>query len=39
MAVGVALPRTLGGKIVSRMLRTLAAGQEVSGNTSTLDDR
>jgi acetyl-CoA synthetase len=34
-----ALPKTRSGKIMRRILRALAAGQEVSGETSTLEDR
>ncbi|MEO0406144.1 MAG: acetate--CoA ligase [Cyanobacteria bacterium P01_A01_bin.135] len=34
-----ALPKTRSGKIMRRLLRALAAGQEVSGDTSTLEDR
>ncbi|NBO30121.1 MAG: acetate--CoA ligase [Cyanobacteria bacterium WB6_1B_304] len=34
-----ALPKTRSGKIMRRLLRSLAAGQEVSGDTSTLEDR
>ncbi|BAB75955.1 acetyl-coenzyme A synthetase [Nostoc sp. PCC 7120 = FACHB-418] len=34
-----ALPKTRSGKIMRRLLRNLAAGQEVSGDTSTLEDR
>jgi acetyl-CoA synthetase len=33
------LPKTRSGKIMRRILRSLAAGQEVSGDTSTLEDR
>ena len=33
------LPKTRSGKIMRRILRALAAGQEVSGDTSTLEDR
>jgi acetyl-CoA synthetase len=33
------LPKTRSGKIMRRLLRSLAAGQEVSGDTSTLEDR
>jgi acetyl-CoA synthetase len=33
-----ALPKTRSGKIMRRLLRNLAAGQEVSGDTSTLED-
>lgn len=33
------LPKTRSGKIMRRLLRNLAAGQEVSGDTSTLEDR
>lgn len=32
------LPKTRSGKIMRRLLRNLAAGQEVSGDTSTLED-
>ena len=34
-----ALPKTRSGKIMRRLLRSLAAGQEVFGDTSTLEDR
>ena len=34
-----ALPKTRSGKIMRRLLRALASGQEVSGDTSTLEDR
>ncbi len=34
-----ALPKTRSGKIMRRLLRSLAAGQEISGDTSTLEDR
>jgi len=34
-----ALPKTRSGKIMRRLLRNLAAGQEVSGDTSTLEDK
>ena len=34
-----ALPKTRSGKIMRRLLRTLAGGEEVSGDTSTLEDR
>ncbi|MBW4541529.1 MAG: acetate--CoA ligase [Myxacorys chilensis ATA2-1-KO14] len=34
-----ALPKTRSGKIMRRLLRDLAAGVEVSGDTSTLEDR
>lgn len=34
-----AMPKTRSGKIMRRLLRSLAAGQEVSGDTSTLEDR
>ncbi|BAY51379.1 acetyl-coenzyme A synthetase [Thermostichus vulcanus NIES-2134] len=34
-----ALPKTRSGKIMRRLLRSLAAGQEVVGDTSTLEDR
>lgn len=33
-----ALPKTRSGKIMRRLLRNLAAGQEVVGDTSTLED-
>jgi acetyl-CoA synthetase len=33
------LPKTRSGKIMRRLLRSLAAGEEVSGDTSTLEDR
>ena len=34
-----ALPKTRSGKIMRRILRSLASGQDVSGDTSTLEDR
>jgi acetyl-CoA synthetase len=34
-----ALPKTRSGKIMRRLLRALASGEEVSGDTSTLEDR
>jgi acetyl-CoA synthetase len=34
-----ALPKTRSGKIMRRLLRDLAAGKDVSGDTSTLEDR
>ncbi|MGB3517759.1 MAG: acetate--CoA ligase [Elainellaceae cyanobacterium] len=34
-----ALPKTRSGKIMRRLLRSIASGQEVSGDTSTLEDR
>ncbi|MEM7556719.1 MAG: acetate--CoA ligase [Cyanobacteria bacterium P01_A01_bin.84] len=34
-----ALPKTRSGKIMRRLLRNIAAGKEVSGDTSTLEDR
>ena len=34
-----ALPKTRSGKIMRRLLRSIAAGQEVAGDTSTLEDR
>ncbi len=34
-----AWPNTRSGKIMRRLLRSLAAGQEVTGDTSTLEDR
>ncbi|MGK7945219.1 MAG: acetate--CoA ligase [Microcystaceae cyanobacterium] len=34
-----AMPKTRSGKIMRRLLRNLAAGQEISGDTSTLEDR
>jgi acetyl-CoA synthetase len=34
-----ALPKTRSGKIMRRLLRDLASGVEVSGDTSTLEDR
>ena len=34
-----ALPKTRSGKIMRRILRSLASGQEVNGDTSTLEDR
>ena len=33
------LPKTRSGKIMRRLLRSLAAGKEVTGDTSTLEDR
>ena len=33
------LPKTRSGKIMRRLLRSLAIGEEVSGDTSTLEDR
>ena len=39
VAVAASLPKTRSGKIMRRILRALAAGQEVSGDTSTLEDR
>ncbi|WP_320664244.1 acetate--CoA ligase [Prochlorococcus sp. MIT 1223] len=34
-----ALPKTRSGKIMRRILRALASGQEIKGDTSTLEDR
>jgi acetyl-CoA synthetase len=34
-----ALPKTRSGKIMRRLLRSLASGEEISGDTSTLEDR
>ncbi len=34
-----ALPKTRSGKIMRRLLRSLASGEEVHGDTSTLEDR
>ncbi|NES98231.1 MAG: acetate--CoA ligase [Desertifilum sp. SIO1I2] len=34
-----ALPKTRSGKIMRRLLRNLASGQELAGDTSTLEDR
>jgi acetyl-CoA synthetase len=34
-----AMPKTRSGKIMRRLLRNLAAGVEISGDTSTLEDR
>ncbi|BAY11711.1 acetate--CoA ligase [Calothrix sp. NIES-2098] len=34
-----ALPKTRSGKIVRRVLRALAAGEEIAGDLSTLEDR
>ena len=34
-----ALPKTRSGKIMRRLLRTIAAGEEIAGDTSTLEDR
>jgi acetyl-CoA synthetase len=36
---GEALPKTRSGKIMRRLLRSLAAGEAVTGDTSTLEDR
>ncbi len=36
--VADALPKTRSGKIMRRFLRQVAAGQEISGDTSTLED-
>ena len=33
------LPKTRSGKIMRRLLRNLASGQEIAGDTSTLEDR
>jgi acetyl-CoA synthetase len=33
------LPKTRSGKIMRRLLRTVAAGEEITGDTSTLEDR
>jgi acetyl-CoA synthetase len=33
------MPKTRSGKIMRRLLRNLAAGKEVQGDTSTLEDR
>jgi len=33
------LPKTRSGKIMRRLLRALASGEEVKGDTSTLEDR
>ncbi|MGL5874741.1 MAG: acetate--CoA ligase [Xenococcaceae cyanobacterium] len=33
------MPKTRSGKIMRRLLRNLASGQEISGDTSTLEDR
>ncbi len=33
------LPKTRSGKIMRRLLKSLASGQEVAGDTSTLEDR
>ncbi len=33
------LPKTRSGKIIRRLLRSIAAGEEISGDTSTLEDR
>ncbi|MFP5274208.1 acetate--CoA ligase [Coleofasciculus sp.] len=33
------MPKTRSGKIMRRLLRNLAAGQDVAGDTSTLEDR
>ena len=34
-----ALPKTRSGKIMRRLLRSVAAGQELIGDVSTLEDR
>jgi acetyl-CoA synthetase len=34
-----ALPKTRSGKIMRRLLRNLASGQDITGDTSTLEDR
>ncbi len=34
-----AMPKTRSGKIMRRLLRNLAAGEEIGGDTSTLEDR
>jgi len=34
-----AMPKTRSGKIMRRLLRNLASGQEIAGDTSTLEDR
>jgi acetyl-CoA synthetase len=34
-----ALPKTRSGKIMRRLLRSLASGEEITGDTSTLEDR
>ena len=34
-----ALPKTRSGKIMRRLLRSIASGQELAGDTSTLEDR
>jgi acetyl-CoA synthetase len=34
-----ALPKTRSGKIMRRLLRSLASGQEITSDTSTLEDR
>ena len=34
-----ALPKTRSGKIMRRLLRNLASGEDVAGDTSTLEDR
>ncbi len=33
------MPKTRSGKIMRRLLRSLAGGQEITGDTSTLEDR
>ena len=33
------MPKTRSGKIMRRLLRNLAAGEEIAGGTSTLEDR
>ncbi|NJN74750.1 MAG: acetyl-coenzyme A synthetase, partial [Limnothrix sp. RL_2_0] len=33
------MPKTRSGKIMRRLLRNLAAGEEIAGDTSTLEDR
>jgi acetyl-CoA synthetase len=33
------MPKTRSGKIMRRLLRNLATGEEIAGDTSTLEDR
>ena len=33
------MPKTRSDKIMRRLLRNLAAGEEIAGDTSTLEDR
>lgn len=36
--IAEALPKTRSGKIMRRLLRQIASGQETTGDTSTLED-